>query len=134
MFLNSLFSKPKLYDMIIRCLNAIEQLFVFKIFQLQFYLGNKRRSQTLRSSSRAWRHKMKPSTLLNRFLIPPHSSLFLLLTIGQYYNLFTAVITPLAACFFMILTELHQWWRNYGCKKFCIIGYSLIKLTKHIFM
>jgi hypothetical protein len=31
MFLNSLFSKPELYDMIIRCLNAIEQLFFLNL-------------------------------------------------------------------------------------------------------
>ncbi len=37
---------------------------------------------------------------------------------GQYYKLFTAVITPLAAYFSMILTELRQQRRNYACKKF----------------
>jgi hypothetical protein len=37
---------------------------------------------------------------------------------GQYYKLFTAVITPLAAYFSMILAELRQKRRNYGCKKF----------------
>jgi hypothetical protein len=31
---------------------------------------------------------------------------------GQYYKLFTAVITPLAVYFSMILTELCQLWHN----------------------
>jgi hypothetical protein len=42
---------------------------------------------------------------------------------GQYYKLFTAVITPLEAYFTMILTELRRKRRNYGRKKFYNIGH-----------
>ncbi len=43
---------------------------------------------------------------------------------GKYYKLFTAVITPLAAYFSIILTELWRQLRNYGRKKLNNIGQS----------
>ncbi len=52
-------------------------------------------------------------------------------TSGQYYKLFTAIITPLAAYFSMILTELRQKRRNYGRKKFYKIGHSSYIMSIH---
>jgi hypothetical protein len=54
-----------------------------------------------------------------------HKRFQIIVSRGQYYKLFTAVITPQAAYFSMILTELCRQRRNYGHKTFYNIGYSI---------
>ncbi len=83
--------------------------------------------ETNACSKSKWVSKRFLSTRINRWCSHSFYCYQILPRIpsGQYYKLFTPVITPLAAYFPMVLTELSRQRRNYGRKKFYNIFITL---------